>query len=65
MEGKEKQLERTVEESIIDLAKTQLAEEHNIDKHFVKVNLPQELLERCIQLTMEYTMKSFNKFLRE
>lgn len=65
MESKEKQLERTVEESIIDLAKTQLAEEHNIDKHFVKVNLPQELLERCIQLTMEYTMKSFNKFLRE
>lgn len=58
-----KEKERTMEESIIDLAKTQLAQEHMIEKHFVKVNLPQELLERCIQLSVEYTIKSFNKYL--
>lgn len=39
---------------IIDEVKTQLAEENMIEKHFVKVNLPQELLEECIK-------KAYNK----
>ena len=58
-----KEKERTMEESIIELAKTQLAEEHMIEKHFVKVNLPQELLERCIKLSVEYTVKATEKYL--
>lgn len=41
---------------IIDCAKTELAEENGIRKHFVKVDHPQELLERCIRKTFAWTM---------